>query len=756
MKRTFFVFFIFAGIILPQNKGKIAGKVTDKFTRQPVPGVNILIEGTSIGAASDLNGDFLIEGVEPGSYRLKATAIGYESLIKTDIVVNTARPVFVTFEMLESVIELEGITVKSEYFEKNPTEVNSIASFSYEEIRRSPGGFEDVVRALSVLPGVAQQSAGRNDLVVRGGAPSENLYIVNGFIIPNINHFGNQGATGGPLSYINLDFVQQTEFSSGGFSALHGDKLSSVLKIDLRNGRTDKIGGKATISASQFGLNLEGPAGSGNSFIFSARRSYLDFIFKAAGFGFVPEYWDFLGKFDMKADNANQLSFLFIGAIDRVNFNNSDRDKKFDNARILGSNQNQYIAGISYKHFYSKSLLNISLSRNFTDFDSNQRDTLLNPVFQNKSAESENELKADYVYKLSSSSELNAGLSAKYIQFSGNVILPSFVTSFGDTLSINNLDVDKDYFKNSAFIQYSTVFFNRLNVNAGLRYDYFNGISDGNTLNPRLSLSYMVSDKFTLSVSSGIYSQFPSYIWLSAEKSNKNLKPVRTYQYILGAEYKLINDLRIKAEGFLKDYSDYPVSSLRDYLILSNTGAGFGGSEDNYASFGLDPLVSKGKGKVTGVEISLQKKASDTPLYGILSFTYSKSRFKALDEIERPGNFDQSIILSLAGGYIFSKNWEANFKFRYANGRPYTPFNENGRQDASEINSERLPAAHSLDLRVDRRWNFEGWNLIAYIDVQNIYGRKNVSNIRWDFKENKPEENQDIGLLPSIGISVEF
>ncbi|NLT51561.1 MAG: TonB-dependent receptor [Ignavibacteria bacterium] len=756
MKWIFIVFFIFTGLILPQTKGIISGKVTDKFTKQPVPGVNILVEGTTTGAASNLSGEFVIEGVEPGSYRLRATAIGYESLLKTDIVVNTARPVFVTFEMLESVIELEGITIKSEYFEKNPTEVNSIASFSYEEIRRSPGGFEDVVRALSVLPGVAQQSAGRNDLVVRGGAPSENLYIVDGFIIPNINHFGNQGATGGPLSYINLDFVQQTEFSSGGFSALHGDKLSSVLKIDLRNGRTDKIGGKATISASQFGLNLEGPAGSGNSFIFSARRSYLDFIFKAAGFGFVPEYWDFLGKFDMKADNANQFSFLFIGAIDRVNFNNSDRDKKFDNARILGSNQNQYIAGISYRHLYSKSLLNISLSRNFTDFDSNQRDTLLNPVFQNKSAESENELKADYVYKLSSSSELNAGLSAKYIQFSGNVILPSFITSFGDTLSINNLNVEKQYFKNSAFIQYTTILFHRLNVNAGLRYDYFNGISDGNTFNPRLSLSYMFSDRFTVSASSGIYSQFPSYIWLTAEKSNKNLKPVKTYQYILGAEYKLMSDLRIKAEGFFKDYSDYPVSSLREYLILSNTGAGFGGSDDNYASFGLDPLVSKGKGKVTGVEISLQKKASDTPLYGILSFTYSKSRFKALDGIERPGNFDQSIILSLAGGYIFNKNWEANFKFRYANGRPYTPFNENGRQDASEINSKRLPATHSLDLRVDRRWNFEGWNLIAYIDVQNIYGRKNVSNIRWDFKENKPEENQDIGLLPSIGISVEF
>lgn len=755
MRIIIFAIFL-TGFISAQNKGSISGKVVDKFTGQPLPGVNILVAGTANGAASDANGEFEVTGLDPGSYTLRASAIGYSDQFKADVVVSSGRPANVVFEMQESVIELEGVTVTSGYFNDIPTEVNSVANFSYEEIRRSPGGFEDVVRALSVLPGVAQQSAGRNDLVVRGGAPSENLYLVDDFIIPNINHFGNQGATGGPLSFINLDFVRETQFSSGGFSALYGDKLSSVLKIDLREGRKDKLGGKATISASQFGLNLEGPVSESSSFIFSARRSYLDFIFNAAGFGFVPEYWDFLAKYDNKIDEKNKLSVLFIGAIDRVNFNNDTKDNLYDNARVLGSDQNQYTAGISYKHFYDNSLFTISFSRNLTDYNSSQRDTLLQPVFLNNSLEAENELKADLVYKLSSSTELNFGASGKLAEFNAAVKLPSFITTFDDTLLISGLNVKKNYTKYSAFAQFSTVLMNRLRLNAGLRGDYFDAIKDEISISPRFSASYLFTDDLTVNFSTGIYHQSPSYIWLAAYKSNNSLKQVRVDQYVAGIEYKIRQDLRFKTEGFYKVYSDYPASKLRSYLVMVNTGTGFGGSDDNFASFGLDPLVSKGKGTVKGAEVSLQKKASDSPAYGLISMTYSKADFTAIDGISRSGNFDQNFLLNIFGGYIFNEKWEANFKFRLATGRPYTPFNADGTQSVSNYNTKRFISSHSFDVRVDRRWNFDGWNLISYIDIQNIYNHKNPSGIRWDYRENKPEENKDIGLLPSIGISVEF
>ncbi len=756
LKIFFFLLIIFSSVSA-QNLGRLEGLVVDKITQEPLPGVNIILVGTEYGTATNTEGEFNLKNIPVGSYQVRATYIGYSALTKTDVILNSARPTFLKFQLIESVIELEGVTVRSDYFVQSPTEISSIKQFSYEEIRRAPGGFEDVVRALSVLPGVAQQSAGRNDLIVRGGAPSENLYLVDGLVVPNINHFGSQGSTGGPLSFINLDYVSETTFSTGGFSAIYGDKLSSVLKIDLREPRKDRIGGKALVSATQFGLNLEGPISEKTNFLFSARRSYLDFIFNAAGFNFVPEYWDLLSKFNYNIDKRNRLSFLFIGAFDKVKFNNKDREDIFDNARILGSDQNQYVTGVSYRRLFENGFYTFSLSRNFTDFNSYQNDTLQNPVFRNSSREGENVLKADVIYKLSPQSEFNVGATGKYIKYSADILFPQrYITTFGDTLPFNSLLTDERFTKAGMYLNFSSTPFARFRFNIGLRGDYFNAIDNQIYVSPRFSAAYMLTDITSLNFSTGIYHQFPSYIWLTASDANSKLNAIRVDQYILGLEHRLRDDLRLKVEGFFKDYKDYPASTVRPYLVLANTGAGFGGSQDNYSSLGLEPLLSLGKGFSRGVEFSMQKKSSDVPLYGILSLTYSESFFTALDGVERAGQYDQKWILNLSGGYIFNKKWEASLKFRAATGSPYTPYNSDGTQNVGNYLSERLPFFHSLDVRVDRRWDFDGWALITYIDIQNIYNRKNVSGVFYDFNKRAAEQNTDIGILPSIGINLEF
>lgn len=757
-KKIFFLFFLLPILIWgnEESKGKITGKVVDETSREPIPGVNVTIIGTNIGAATDLNGDFEINGISPGMYQVKFSSVGYATVVKSDVVVSSAKPTDLMVYLVESTIEFESINVKANYFMQDPSEIGSIANFSYEEIRRAPGGFEDVIRALSVLPGVAQTSAGRNDLVVRGGAPSENLYIVDGFVVPNINHFGTQGATGGPISYINLDFVRETTFSTGGFSTLYGDKLSSVLSIDLRNGRKDKLGGKATISASQFGFNAEGPIGEKGNFLFSARRSYLDFIFDAAGFNFVPEYYDVLSKVNYDINSKEKISFLFVSAFDRVKFNNKTVEDRYDNSRILGSNQNSYLTGISYRKLIPNGFYTISLSRNFTDYDSAQRDSLLNPIFLNISREGENELKGDLVLKLSKTSELNFGSSLKLIKFSADIKLPSFITTFGEALSISSVNTKTNFLKYNIYTQLNQVLFNKLRMSVGARLDYFNGIKAKYNFNPRISFSYSISELANMNLSIGSYSQSPSYIWLAAIPSNKELKAVKVNQIVLGYERNLDEDLRLKLEAYTKQYSDYPTSLIRPYLVLANTGAGYSGSDDNFSSFGFEPLVSKGKGNVNGLELSLQKKSSEVPHYGIISITYSKARFTGLDGIERDGTYDQRLIINASGGYRFNEKWEISGKFKFATGNPYTPFNDDGTQSVINYNSKRFKSFHSVDLRVDRRWEFEGWNLITYLDIQNIYNNKNTNIIRWDYRKNKVADNNSIGILPSIGISVEF
>lgn len=755
MKKIIFGLFFISLVINAQSTGTIIGKVVEKISRQPIPGVNVLLVDTQIGAATDIEGRFEINNVPIGNYQVRISAIGYTTSVRSDVVVNSARPTQLTIELVETVLELEGVTVTSGFFDSEPTEVISLKKFSYEEIRRAPGGFEDVVRALSVLPGVGQQSAGRNDLVVRGGAPSENLYLVEGFIFPTINHFGNQGATGGPLSFINLDYVEETSFSTGGFSAIYGDKLSSVLKIDLREGRSDRIGGKATISASQFGLNLEGPVEDKSNFIFSIRRSYLDFIFNAAGFNFVPEYYDLLGKYNYNIDNSNRISFLFVGALDRVKFNNNDEDDIFDNARILGSDQNQYVTGISYDHLFRNGILTFSAGRSYIKFDSFQNDTLLNPIFINNSIEAENELKGSLIYKLSSNAEINVGASVKFIDFQTDVLFPNnFITTFGDTLLQNNLTADKNFTKYGAYLQYSNLFFNKLRFNLGGRVDYFDAIDKSFYLSPRFSASYNFNNLTRLNFSTGVYHQFPSYIWLAA--GNNNLEAIKVNQYILGVSQRLTENLQVKLEGFYKDYKNYPASTLRPYLVLANTGAGYGGAEENFESFGFEPLVSDGSGSAKGIELSLQKRSTGQGIYGLISATYAQTEFTGLDGVKRPSAFEQEWIFNISGGYIFDHQWEVSFKFRYASGRPVTPYNSNGTQSLSNYLTDNLPPLHTLDLRVDKRWDLGGLSLITYLDIQNIYNRSNVQNIRWDYKKMKVEDTSSIGILPSIGISLEF
>ena len=268
-------------------------------------------------------------------------------------------------------------------------------------------------------------------------------------------------------------------------------------------------------------------------------------------------------------------------------------------------------------------------------------------------------------------------------------------------------------------------------------------------------MSYFLTESTNLNFSTGIYRQAPSYIWLSVPE-NRDLEPIQVNQYILGISHNLRDDTRVKLESFYKDYSKYPSSNLRPYLVLANTGAGFGGSEDNFSTFGLESLSSDGKGYSRGIELSVQKKSSRINHYGIASITFSETKFTGLDGIERTGQYDQRWIASLSAGYIFNEKWEAAVKFRYATGSPYTPFNPDGTQNVFDYLTRTLKDTHGLDVRVDRRWDFEGWALITYLDIQNIYNNKNITQVRWNYQEQKIDENEEIGILPSIGISLEF
>lgn len=760
---VFLLWLVSASMLAQEVKrGAITGRVLDKVTKEPVVGATVKVVGTELGAVADVNGKFTIQNIPVGTYQVKVSAVGYESTIRADVVVATARPYILVVELAEKSVEGQEVEVVADYFKRRKADSpTSEQNFTYEEIRRLPGGFEDVVRAVSTLPGVSVASAGRNDLLVRGGAPSENLFLIDGIEVPNINHFGTQGFGGGPISFVNLDYVREVNFSTGGFGVKYGDKISSVVSLDLRNGREDRTGGKLNLSASQFGFNVEAPLSKDGQYLFSARRSYLDLIFKAAGFSFVPEYYDFLGKVTYNLGGGNEVSALGIGVINNVRLFNDTPEKRFDNSRLLDNTQYQFIGGVTWRKVFKGGLVSTTLGRTRVDYRFQQRDTLQNPFFRNNSIEDEFNLRSDVTLALSKATELSFGVQGKTIGFSADVLLKSRETS----AVIVDRQLNDRFTKGAAYLQLLQRF-GRLTATLGGRVDYFDGINQKFYPAPRGSLSYALTDKITLSVSAGRYTQSPSYIWLVAEESNRNLKNIQTNVGIAGFEYILQPDLKFSIEGYYKQYGNYAASLNRPFFVIANTGAGFGGDEDGFASFGLEPLVSLGKGRAYGVEFFVQKKLSETPYYGIASLTIGKSEFQGVDGVFRPSNFDQRVIFSLSGGYRFDEKWELGIKFRYASGRPFTPVGAQGDRtfgfrltnlDPNFFNSQRLPDFHALDLRLDRRWQFNAWTLITYLDIQNIYNRKNENPPRWNPRENQLETTGgQIGLLPSIGINAEF
>ncbi|MCF7805407.1 MAG: TonB-dependent receptor [Candidatus Marinimicrobia bacterium] len=778
MKRISIIFAAVLGITVTgvqhthaQQTGVIQGTVVDAKTQEPLIGVNVVVVDTDLGASTDMEGFYRITGVPIGTERLRFSYIGYETLLRTDVIVTRNKPAQENAELQPQAVEGEEVVVTAGYFEELRKAQTSKIQLSKEEIRRFPGGFEDVVRTVAALPGVAiNNDGGRNDLLVRGGGPSENLYLINNIEIPNINHFGSQGTGSGSLSFINLDFVDKVDFSTGGFSAQYGDKMSSVLALDMADGREDRFGSKVLVSATQYGLNAEGPLGNDGNFIYSIRRSYLDLIFEANGLPFVPTYtdWNFVANYDVTP--TDKLFVLGIGAYDEVNRDQSTLESRVFNAGIMDNSQNRWIGGLNYRHLLGSGYLDFTLSNNYTDFQFSQVDSVQTEYFRSEATEVETNLKLQHYWRLSNSVNLLSGASVKDVRNENTTTFADTIYNRnGDQVPVNSLGIpqrleeNSDAFKNALFSEIQWKITPKLEVSTGIRADIYTFLDQPWYVAPRFKMRYAFNEVFSLKSSAGIYYQAPSYVWVINDV-NTQLKALRNNMAVVGFDYLLDEDLRLSVESYYKDYQDLPTGATpgTDYLVITNTGTGFGGRENDFQSFGYFPMESTAYGHAYGFELFLQKKYSEVPHYGKASLTYSKSEFTAGNGRVQPGEFDQRWIFNLYGGYKFNADWEMSGKFRFFTGAPYTPVyrpSENGGEIQNlpeEYLSKRLEPGHHLDVRLNRYWNFESWTFIAFIDIQNIYNNRIQVRPRYDFWEDEVVDRQGIGILPSIGLSAEL
>jgi hypothetical protein len=745
-----------------QGTGVITGRVTAAVTEAPLTGVAVRVLPQDVVALTDSAGRFTLRGLRTGIVRLEARRLGYAPVLKGDIAVSPAKPAEVAITMQPVNVQLEAVTVRPQAFPAQMAASTPVSTqrYSAEEVRRQPGAQEDVLRAISIAPGVGVTSAARNDLIVRGGAPFENLFVVDNIEVPNINHFGSQGSTGGPISLINIRFVESASLSAGGFGARFGDRTSSATAITLREGNRERVAGELNVAATQVGAVLEGPIGRNASFFVNARQSYLDLLFKALGFSFLPQYTDATAKLVWRPTSRDAVSFLTIAARGTISFNNDEDSSRVSNSQVLAPTQTQYFSGLTWKRLVPRGVLTSTLGRTYTRYESAQRDSLLVPVFESRSREGENTLRSDLTMQLRPDLEFEAGTIFKY---ASDLRYDATLAGFARRNAAGApqpLRVDTSFtaLRNGSYAQATWQAAPRLRVSGGLRGDWYGFLQNATRVSPRASASLQLNAATTATLAGGRYWQAPSYIWLVGDAGNaQRLRPFRADQLVAGITRLVGSDLKVQLEVYGKRYGDYPVRLFRPQAVLSPNGF------DDVTTdipFGLEPLASTGTGDAYGAELFVQKKLGASPYYGQLSASVNRTRFTGVNGVATPGAFDTPVIANGVLGWRPNARWEVATRIRAGSGLPLTPYVTDGALagtlDFSQYNAQRLGAFFAADVRIDRRFVFGRRQLIAFIDLQNVTNRENEQPPSWNPRLRIVERQPSIGLLPGIGLNLEF
>ena len=776
-KYFFYLFLILHVGLYSQNIGSINGKVTDSESGLPLEGATVIVENSNFYTVTDENGYFQIPDLPTTSYNVTARFIGFKSQTKFNVIVKSVGNQSLDYTLSPMNELLDEVILMESPFKTSIETPLSTQTFSAVEIETYPGGNNDITRVIQSLPGISPSVGGfRNDIIIRGGGPNETVYYLDGIEIPNINHFSTQGSSGGPVGLVNISFIKDVTLSTSSFGAEYDNALSGVLSFTQKNPNTERFSGNFRFGSSEAGITFEGPLNEKTSYIFSLRRSYLQFIFKAFGFSFLPDYWDYQMKISHRIDDHNFLNFIGIGSIDKLTVNEPD-EYSFENQSTIEQipiiNQNTSTFGISWKRIYKQNngFFNISLSSNrlkndFERFQDNVNKT--DKVYSNISSEEETKLRF-----ISSQNfidfKFSVGGNIQYSKYLNNTSYPFFEIDYETSI---------DLIKYGFFIKSSKMFFDdKLGVSLGIRVDQDNFTLNNNffeNLSPRIALSWSISedDKWKVNLTSGRYFKIPTYTSLGFKNLSNNFinndsKYTRSDHLVFGIEYNNTDSSRFSLEAFNKKYYNYPVS-VNDMVSLANKGGDF-------EVLGNEDVSTSGRGKSYGIEFLYQQKLKNN-FYGILSYTFFYSKFSGFDEVFLPSVWDNRNLISFTGGYKLKKNWEISSKLRFTDKTPYAPINNKLSSqsypeivfDYSQLGNYYLDSFLKLDVRIDKRWNFKTTSMNFYIDIENLllneipippeYGleRDNNQNVILPWNLIEVESDNRNSIIPSIGFVFDF
>ncbi|TVR34859.1 MAG: TonB-dependent receptor [Balneolaceae bacterium] len=766
-------------VVQAQSTGTLSGYVTDARTGDPLFGANVGLQGTTRGASTDPDGFYEISDIEPGTYTVVATFIGYESQQRININVRSAGNRDINFELNSAAEQLDEVVVTlSEPFIAPPENPVSFRRLSPEEISTYPAGNSDIAKVVQSLPGVSGSVTGfRNDVIIRGGAPNENVYYLDGIEIPSINHFSTQGSAGGPVGLLNVAFFEGVELSTSAFSASAGNALSGVLRFNQRTGNDREFRTNFRVGASEAALTTEGPlfkgdaSSSNTTFIASVRRSYLQLLFQLIDLPFLPDYWDYQYKVDHRFNSRNRISLTGVGSIDDFRINvpgdiTPNQQAILEQVPVIQQRSNT--TGLSWQRRLSDGLgvTRTSLSRSwfYNDFSRYRDNENEEGLFsRNRAREWRKTLRNETTF-FRERSTITAGASAR-------------VNTFRNDFFDENRDLE--FISDLTFISYGGFFqwsserlSDRLDLTAGLRFDGNTFTDSGNqiyrTLSPRAALTMNLDEtgQWKAVLSAGRYFKKPPLNLLGYRENsvfvNRNTQYIRSDHLTGGINYFPRPSTKIAVEGFLKLYDRYPVS-IREEVSLANLGGGF-------EVLGNDDVESAGKGRTYGVEL-LAQQTFESNYYAILAYTLFWSEFTGFDrDVFLPSAWDSRHLITFTGGYRIGNSWEFSLRTRLLGRTPYAPINEQRSIetypafvfDYNRLGNDRLKPFNATDIRVDRKWNFKNFSLDIYLEIQNLFGQNTPSEPSFLLQNGdnpqlvRVDQLSESSLLPTIGIILDF
>lgn len=746
----------------------IKGTVLDKQTQSPLPGtvVQLLNSDPVLGTSTNEKGEFKIQNVPIGRWQIKVYMLGYKEKVIT-VVLNAGKESVSIIELEESVVQGEEVVVTAEQ-DKTLTnnKMNTVSSrlFSAEEAARYAGSRNDPARMAANFAGVSGANDSRNDIIIRGNSPLGVLWRLNGLDIPNPNHFGNSGSTGGPVSILNNNTLDNSDFMSGAFAADYGNATAGVFDLRMRKGNNEKFEFLGQVGFNGFELGAEGPLNKKKnaSFLIDYRYSTLS-VFKALNIDFgtgdaIPQYQDLTFKADIQTEKAGKFSIWGIGGLSYIALLESDKKDGKDlygySSRDTYFRSNVGAGGISHTYLFKNNAYlktNAGISGSYNNIIADRIDTSfhtpknLKPEYRQTTQTTHYVANTTYNKKFNARDFVNVGLYA-------DLFSTLFVDSVDDYFGVNTFRTLRNYKGNSglirAFTQWQHKFTDDLLMNIGISDQYFL-LNGSNAVEPRIGLKYSISRKQSFSMGGGMHSQMqPAYIYFASEtlpsgerkETNKELDFTRAVHGVMAYDVNLGSSFRIKTEVYYQYIYNAPVKDTASYFSALNLGADFD-------SPNVTHLVSKGEGTNYGLELTLEKFYSKG-WYCLMTGSFFQSLYKGSDGVERNTAFNGNYVTNFLAGKEFNINQKhvliLDVRTTYAGGKRYTPIDvpasilvKDQVNDGSKAYTLQYPSYFRMDLKPGYRFNSKKVTHEFSVDIQNITRHENVFQQAYDIANEK-------------------